>query len=197
MELEQMKATWEALSQKVALQEKLTHKMIENMTNLKYQSRLNTIHYPEMIGSIICFLAGIFMILNFQAIESLLMQVFGIFSILLLFVLPIISLASLRRLRKVNVSKMSYAEAIGNYSLQKIRFQKFQKLNISMALLFLLIVTPVFMEINGKEISKTPYFWTFIFPLGIIFFIGFSVWVLKNYNKALKNAEQILSEIQE
>ncbi|ERM80447.1 hypothetical protein P872_21800 [Rhodonellum psychrophilum GCM71 = DSM 17998] len=196
MELEEMKATWEALSQKVAQQEKLTHKMIENMTHQKYKSRLNKILYPEILGSIICFLGAIFMILNFQAIEGPIMQVFGILSILLLFGLPIISLASLSGLRKVNVSLMTYAEAIRNYSLQKIRFQKLQKLNVSMALLFLLIATPVFMEMNGKDISNIPYFWKLIFPLGVILFLGFSVWVLKNYNSALKKAEDTLSEIQ-
>lgn len=197
MELEEMMATWVTLSQKVAQKEKLTHKMIEKMTNQKYQSGLNNILYPEMLGSIICFLAGIFMILNFQVIERPMMQVFGILSILLLFGLPIVSLASLRGLRKVEVSMMTYAEAISDYSLQKIWFQKLQKLNVSMALLFLLVATPVFMEMNGKDISTVPYFWTLIFPLGIIFFLVFSVWVLKNYNKALKKAEDTLSEIQD
>ncbi len=195
MELEEMKAAWQALSEKVEKQEKPTHKMIEKMTEQKFRSGTNSIFYSEILGSIICFAAALFLIVNFHSIDQQVMQVFGAVCIGLLIALPVISLITLRQLRKVNVSLLSYAEAIQTFTLKKIRFQNFQKLNIALALFLMVLFLPVLMDILGKDISQTPYFWSMVFPLGVGFFIGFAIWVMKHYNNALRRAEEVLSEL--
>ncbi|MCX2681332.1 hypothetical protein OOZ15_15370 [Galbibacter sp. EGI 63066] len=195
MELEEMKNTWNELSKRVEKQELQTDQIIEKMTQQKYHSKLNKISYSEYAGTIICYIGAAYLIVNFAKIEETLMQIFTIIAILLLFILPVISLKSVRIMKNVEISSKTYLEAINHFGKQKIRFQKLQKLNVSLGLFLLLISVPVLSAIQGKNISETPYFWTLIFPFSILFFLVFAYWVMKSYNKVLNATEEMLSEI--
>lgn len=195
MELEDMKATWEELSNRVEKQEILTHQMIEKMTQQKYDSKLNKIGYSEFAGTIVCYLGAAYLSVNFTKIEEPFMKLFGAVSIALLLLLPIISLQSVRAMKSVNIASRTYVETIKIFALQKIKFQKLQKLNVSLGLFLMLISIPVLSAIQGKDLSQIPYFWTLIFPLVVLFFLAFAYWVLRYYNKALNEAEKMLSEI--
>ena len=194
MELEEMKATWETLSKRIEKQEKLTNQMIEKMINQNYRSRLNKIAFPEYIGTVICYIGAAYLVINFTKIDTLLMQVFCIADILLLFILPIISLRSIRGIKNMHIATQGYSEAIREYATHSIRIQKIQKWSVAFGMFYILTSIPVLSSIQGKDISSVPKFWTVIFPLGMIFFTVFSIWVLRYYNKILKEAEEILSE---
>lgn len=195
MELEEMKVAWEALSKKVEKQERLTNETIEKMTEHNYSSKLNKIAYSEYIGTVICYTGAAYLILNFAEITTLTMQVFCVVDILLLFILPVISLKSLKDIKDVHISTQSYSETIREYALHKIRFQKLQKWNVALAMFLMVTGIPVLTTILGKDISAVPDFWTLIFPLGVLFFTCFSIWVLRYYNRILKQAEEVLSEV--
>ncbi len=195
MELEELKSTWQALSKSVEKQELLTDQTIEKMNWEKYRSKLNKIGYSEYIGSIICFIGAAYLFMNFAKIDSILMQIFAIIAIALLFVLPIISLKSLHAVRNSHIASKTYIQAIEDFAKRRTRFQKLQKLNVSMALFLMLISIPVLSAIQGKDLGELPHFWTLIFPITVIFFVGFARWVLKYYNKILNETEKMLSEI--
>lgn len=195
MELEEMKSTWGELSKRLEKQELITNQLINKMTQEKYHSKLNKIGYPEYVGTIVCYMGAAYLSVNLSAMEDMLMQIFAVVEIILLLVLPIISLQSIRALKAVNVPSQTYLEAINAFARQKIRFQKLQKLNVSLGLFVLLIAVPVLSAIQGKELGQTPYFWPLIFPVYVLFFLFFSYWVLKSYNKILNEAEEMLSEI--
>lgn len=195
MELEELKNTWQSMSKRVENQEFLTNQILEKMKREKYHSKLNKIGYSEYIGAIICYIGAAYLIMNFMKIEDILMQLFAIIAIALLFILPVISLKSLRTVKNINISTKTYAEAIEDFGKRKIKFQRLQKLNISLALFLMLVAIPVLSAIQGKDIAQAPHFWTLIFPISIAFFMVFALWVLKSYNKILNDTEKLLSDI--
>jgi hypothetical protein len=197
MELEEMKNTWVQLSKRVEKQEILNQQIINNMTKEQYQSNLKKIALPEFIGTIICYMGAAYLAVNIPKLDETLMQFFGAIAIILLLVLPIISLQSIRAMRKVNPSSHSYLEAIQVFGKQKIKFQKLQKLNVSLGMFLMVIGVPVLLAIQGKSLNPTPLFWMLFFPIGVGFFLGFAYWVLKNYNKTLKATEKMLAEVKE
>ncbi|MXV16495.1 hypothetical protein [Hufsiella ginkgonis] len=195
MELEEMKAAWEDLGRKVEKQDKLTHQMIEKMTEQRYRSRLDGIALPEKIATVFCFVFAAALILNFYRIHQPLMQVFGALSVAYLVVLPLISLSMLRDLKKISLSDISYAEAIRRQAQKRIRFQKFQVINLVASFAFMLVFFPVLIDMMGKSVAHEPYFWMLVVPFGIAIFLGASFWVLRCYNRTLSAAESLLAEI--
>ena len=190
-----MKNTWQQMSKRMEKQEVLTNELIEKMTNEKYHSKLNKIGYSEYAGTLVCYAGAAYLVLNFVKIDDLVMQLFAGIAIALLFVLPIISLKSVRAIKSANIPSKTYLEAIEDFAKRKIRFQKLQKLNVSLGLFLMLVSVPVLSAIQGTVVSEIPYFWTLIFPLSIGFFLVFAFWVLRSYNKILSETEKILSDI--
>ena len=195
MELDEMKATWEALSNRLQKQEVLTNQVIEKMTTDNYRSKVNRIAYSEYIGTIICYIGAAYLITNFPKITGITIQILCITAVLLLFTLPVISLKSVKGLKNLNISTAGYAEILREYMLNKVRFQRLQKWNVVLALLLLLTFLPVITAIMGKDITTAPNFWTLILPIGILLFSTFAIWVLRYYNRILRNAEEELKEI--
>lgn len=195
MELEELKKLWEGMNGKLQQQEQLTRNLLEEVTEHKYHSKLHKIKTSELIGSGICFLGAVFLILNFSKIEPLAEQIFAILAIVLLLSLPVISLMSLKAMQQMPVSTKTYLETLTGFRKSRIRFIKFQRLTVSLGLFLPVIAIPVLAAIKGIDLSETEHFWTLTFPIGIIAFLGFAFWVLRSYTKTLKAAEQLLSEI--
>lgn len=195
MELEELKNTWQEISERIEKQESLINQILEKMTHEKYHSKLNKIGYSEYFGAIICYIGAIYLTMNFTKIEDILWKLFAIIAITLLAILPIVSLKSLRKIKNVTISGKTYIEAIEDFGKRKIRFQRLQKLNVSLALFLMLVAIPVLSAIQGKDISQSTHFWTLTFPVSIIFFLVFALWVLKSYNKILRETEKMLSDI--
>ncbi|WP_373056342.1 hypothetical protein [Zunongwangia sp. H14] len=195
MELEEMKNLWEGMSDRIEKQERLTKNLIGNVTEEKYHSKLKKIKYSEIIGTIICYLGAIYLIMNFMKIDPLAEKIFAVIAIGLLLTLPIISLSSLNGMQKVKISSKTYLDTLNDFGRRKIRFQKFQKLNVSLGLFLILVAIPVLSAIKGVDLSETEHFWILTFPISIIAFLGFAFWVLRSYNKSLEATEKLLSEI--
>lgn len=195
MELEEMKNLWEGMSKKVEKQELLTKNLLEKVTEQKYHSKLNKIRYSEMIGTIICYLGAVYLIMNFVKIDPLAEKIFAIIAIGLLLTLPVISLRSLNRMQNLPISSKTYLDALNDFGKRKMRFQKFQKLNVSLGLFLLIVAIPVLSAIKGFDLSETEHFWTLTFPISIIAFLGFAFWVFRSYKKSLEATEKLLSDI--
>jgi hypothetical protein len=117
--------------------------------------------------------------------------------LLLLLTLSVISLISLRQFNlKENVNE-PYAETLKVFAIKKIRFHKFQRINITIS--YLLLVTTIILLskfYSGKDITDNKYFWVFSFSIGYIFLLFYSKWVMKYYNKTLRQTEELLLELQ-
>ena len=197
MELDELKSSWETLSKKMEKQQQLNSKLIEQMTNQNYKNRLNNIARPEFIGSIICFIMAIALVWNFSTLNTLLLQICGGFSVLFLIVIPVLSLQSIRGLQTINMSLPTYKNTLKEFAVQKIRFQKIQKLNVILSFIFIVTFAPVSVKlIAGKDISQNITLWLTILPVSIIVLFFVSKWVLRHYNNTLTKAEELLTEIE-
>ena len=196
MELEEMQQAWGKLSQQVEKQAILTTHLVEQTAHQRYHSRLNSIKYSELAGTLVCYAAAGSVSVHLTQIEGLWMQVLAVLTIVVLLVLPILSLASVRAVRAVNISVATYVETIQTFARQKIRFQRLQKINVLLGLVLLLTSLPVFASIQGKDLSQIPYLWTVMVPVCGVVFLGFAYWVLRAYNKILADMESLLTDIE-
>ena len=196
MELDDFKNTWDN-QRNEAHQQNLTFKIIDQMTQSKYNSKINRIAYPEIIGSLICLFGTIFIGLNFYKLDNIFLQSVGIVSILLLLTLSVVSFLSLRQLKKTNDFSKPYAETLKMFALQKLEFYKLQKINMTLS--YLLLVTVIILLskfFSGKDITDSKYFWTFSFSFGYIFLLFFSKFVTRFYKTTLRKSEELLQELQ-
>jgi hypothetical protein len=196
MELDDLKSTWNSQGGNTENQD-LTFKIIDQMTQKKYKSKIKKITYPEIIGSLICLIAAVFIAINLYKLDTVFLKGVGVLSIVLLLLLPILSFLSLRRLTMSENVNKPYAEALKAFAIQKLKFYKLQKINILLSYL-LLVTTIILMSkfFSGKDLTNSKYFWIFSFTIGYIFLLFFSTTVLKVYKNTLRQAEELLQELQ-
>lgn len=195
MELDDLKKNWKDISKPGNIQ--LSDKTIDNMKQQKYQSKLNKIAVPEMVGILVCLAATVFIALQFYKLHSLFLKAAGIACIAVLISLSAISLLSLRRINTAVAVDKPYAETLRQFALQRIQFVKLQKLNALLSYLLLVLVIflmPAFT--HGKDLTANPYFWTLSFGIGYIFLLFYSKWVSKYYGKTLQQAAELLKALE-
>jgi hypothetical protein len=197
MELDDLKNTWDDLQNKADKQQEITLKMIDKMTQTKYNNRMKSIAYPEIIGTIVCFIGAVYMVVNFNKLNTIFLQSLGVTVLLLLLILPTISLTLLWQFNKTGDVGQPYAETLKKFAAQKIRFYKFQKISALLSYILMvafIILMPRFF--GGRSLNDNKYFWTLAIPLGYIFLYFFSKWALKSYKKTLDQSEELLRELQ-
>ncbi|HEY4151380.1 MAG TPA: hypothetical protein VGM41_20720 [Chitinophagaceae bacterium] len=166
------------------------------MTQKKYYSRLNKIKYPEWIGSAICVLAAAYIGFNFGQLDNVFFQFTGILAILLLLIIPALGLMSLSQFNIIDDSNKPYTETLRQFAVQKVRFQKFQKINAFLSYLLLVTVIILLSKLfKGRDMSKNYYFWSLAFPIGYVYLLLLLKLVKKFYGKALRQAEELLKEL--
>lgn len=195
MELDELKENWEKISTAMDKQNILTSKLITQMTEQKYQSRINRIAYPELIASAICLAGAIILAFNFIKFDTPLLRFCWGLSILLLITLPALSLQSIRGLQKVDLGLSTYTDALKAFLVKRIQFQKLQKLNVILGFIFMLVSTPVLVKlVAGKDITQHILLLVIILPSSACF-LYFSRWTLRHYNDVLKKTEALLEEV--
>jgi hypothetical protein len=199
MELEEMQAAWSQMSQDLEKQKQLTDEIILKMTQQRYTSQWNKIFTGEKIGGVICYVALVAILANFKELDTLPLQISGILCMLILAILPILSLKTIRAMKRVNVTSMSYKETMKTYAEGKKNFVNFQKLNVALSFVFMLLTVPVSAKLlNGENLFETldPKLGIavpFMFAL-----FGLLVWVVTRcYKRVLRSSENILQEIEE
>jgi len=196
MELDDLKNAWQGITKQENEHQNSNTLITEKMIKPKYYSRLKKITYSEITGVAICFAAAVFIGLNFNKLDTVFLQVVGIMSILLLFTLSLISVLSFRQFSKMGDADKPYADTLKEFAIQKIKFYKLQKLNVTLSYL-LLVATIVLLSkfFSGRDLADNKYFWTFSFTIGYIFLLFYSKWVMKYYRNTLSQAENLLKEL--
>jgi len=196
MELDDLKNTWNSATSKLEQQPKLTAKIIDQMTQEKYKSKITKIVYPEIIGVTICLISAIFIVVNYYKLDSTFLKIVGILSIMLLLSLSIISLLSLKELWIKKDMNKPYAETLKTLAIQKLQFWKLQRMNITLSYLLMVTVIILLSKLfKGIDLTHNTSFWTFSFSFGYIFLLFYSKWVSKYYKKTLKQTEELLQEL--
>lgn len=196
MELDDLKDTWGAQNNNEE-QQNLTFKIIDQMTHEKYKSKIEKIAYPEIVGSLICLTAAVFIGFNFYKLDTTFLQGVAGLSMLLLLTVSIISFLSLRQLTMVADLSKPYAEVLKTFAIQKLKFYRLQKINITLSYLLLVTITILLLKLfYGKDIAENKYLWIFSFTIGYIFLLFISTYVFKFYKKTLTQTKELLQELQ-
>lgn len=196
MELEDLKNSWEDISNQVSKKQNLNPQIIDQMTKNKYHSNLKKIAYPEFAGVLVCLMGAIYTAFNFGKLDTCFLQATGAVSILLLLMLSVLSLLSLYKFSSNTDFNKSYAETLKGFAVLKIRFYKLQKINVTLG--YLLLVTTIILFSKffaARDITDSKYFWTFSFSFGYIFLLFYSKWVSKYYTNTLRQTEELLKEL--
>lgn len=195
MELDELKNTWNNANTQVQNQN-LTTEMLEKMNEKQYRSKMKKITLPEMIGSLVCLAAAVFIGFRFYKLDTIILQVAGVLGMLLLLLVPVLSLLSTYKLSLPGNVAQPYAATLKAFATQKIRFIKLQKINVFLSYLLLVTILVLLPKLfNGQDLSGNKYFWLFSFTLGYIFLMLYSKWVMKYYKTTLKQAEELLHEL--
>ena len=196
MEIDDLKNKWEEINNQIIEQKKLSTSIINKMTKNKYHFNMKKIAYPELIGIIVCLLSIVYIGLNFYKLNSLYLQSIGIISILILIILSAISIINIWQFNKIGDFNKTHSQILKEFTLEKIRFYQFQKVNFTLCCLLLVATTILLPKFfNGKDITESKYFWTFSFSFGFIFLLFFSKWVFKYYKSSLNQAEDLLKDL--
>jgi hypothetical protein len=125
------------------------------------------------------------------------LRAIGVLTILLLMILPILSFLSLKQFNLTYNFDKPYIDILKQFANQKLRFLQYQKVNAFLnyvLLVTIIILLPKFFY--GKDITFSKSFWTFAFSFGYIFLLFFSKWVKKFYGNSLRQAEELIREIE-
>ncbi len=196
MELEDFKSTWREVTIQLMGKQNFNPKMFDKVSKKKFRSGLLKIVLPEILGSTVCIASVFFIVFNFYKLDQIAFKIAGALSILIFLVLPVLSIISIQQLHKgVDIEK-PYSDVVKQFAIRKIKFCRLQKLNLSLSYLLLVSVILTSARIFGRnETTDSKYFFIFAFSFGYIFFLVFSKWVSRSYNKTIRQTENLLRDL--
>ncbi|RPD51529.1 hypothetical protein [Paracnuella aquatica] len=195
MELDDLKTTWNNIGG-TAGQQKMDVAQLVKDREVKYGATLRRIILPEILGSIVCVAAAVFIGVQWSGLETTLMQTTGILAITLLVLIPAISFWSTAGLRNRPNLSQPHADTLRHFALQKLQFFKLQKLSVLLSYLLLVAVIVLMSGMYGRnDIAENKYFWMLSITVGYVFLVFYARWVEKYYQKSIDGAEVLLREI--
>lgn len=198
MDLEKLKTTWQQLEEESKETEAFVQQKIQIATGRKYRGKLNRILFPKALFTLVCLYFALMFALFFDHFDTLFLKMTSLFSISLLLTLPTLSFYYLFKMYQVSQPGSLPAETLKNFTKQKIRFQKLQRVNLFLG--FVLIVACIVLSTkiyNEYDVTQSQYFWAITFT-GSFFFVGiFYKWINQKYNRSIAQAENLLKELQE
>ena len=199
MELEELQSAWTQMSNEINHQKKLTNQIILDMTKQKYQNKFTTITKYETLGAIICFTIALFVLINFQKLDTWYLQVCGILTLSFLIVLPAMVLSTLKRIKNIDILNGSYKENLKLYVKTKNRLLRLQQIGIAVGLIGLVFIVPV----TSKIISNKNVFLTslkteqyIIFTITMVIMVFFCKWAYNGYLKVTRSAQELLQDLE-
>ncbi|HAI44398.1 MAG TPA: hypothetical protein DCM40_43010, partial [Maribacter sp.] len=105
-------------------------KIILDMTKQKYQNKFTTITKYESLGALVCFAIALFVIFNFNKLDTWYLQACGAFTLLFLIVLPVSVLSTLKKIKNIDILNGSYKENLKVYVHTKNRLLRLQQIGI-------------------------------------------------------------------
>jgi hypothetical protein len=195
MEIEEMKDLWEEMSKEIEKQKKITDSLIIKMIHRDYKNKIHKILIPEVVGTSVCFAAVLFIVVNFQKLNTWYLLACGIMSAFILIVLPMLSIRAIHSMRTVNISSNNYKQSLLEYSKGKMQLVFVQKLSFYLGAILIVVILPVMGQIiAGKNLFMTTSLW-FLYVIAFPFFYAFAKWVFKSYRKSASEAEIVLKEL--
>jgi len=200
MELEEMKTLWSEMSQEIEKQQRLTDKLIIDMTQERYTSKFSKIQMYESIGALVCFSIAFFIIANLGKLDTWYLMTFGGIAVAFLILMPILVLRSINRIKRLNIATNSYKETIIGFTRAKKELLSTQRFGIYLSFVIVLVIMPVTSKIlNNKDFFIMDHgvrLWILV-PILFLFLFFFSRWGYGCYKSITNSAENILNELED
>jgi hypothetical protein len=199
MDLEEIKTIWSEMSDQLEQQKKLTNEIILKMTQERYSNKFQKVTIYESIGALICFVAAVFIIVNFGKLDTWYLAVCGIITLGFMLILPVLVLRSLSQLKNLNITENNYGDTIVKYERAKRNLLMQQQFGIYGGFVVFFTSLAVFSKIFSDEdlFLAQQDSWLYIFTLVILVLLFFfSRWGYKCYKSITSSAENILKELE-
>jgi len=197
MELDEMKNQWDEMSKEIKKQQILTDKLIVDMTQEKYNNKIKSISIPETIGAVICFASALYILMNFNKLDTWYLIVCGVFAVVYLIIMPIKSLRSIHKIKSINLSDKNVTETLIDFTKSKKKFWLVQRIGFYLNFIFIVTILPI----SGKLLSNKDLFlesklWYLYIPMLVIFLLVITFLGLKHFKKATESAESLLKDLE-
>lgn len=198
MDFEQMQQVWSKMDTELQKQKKMTDKLILQMTQEKYSNKFSKLATIETIGAFVCFIAGLFLLLNFYKLETWYLMLCGGITIGYLFAMPLFVLRPLYTLKKIKIDTNSFADTLQAFSNSKRQVLLAQRVGMYLNfLLFLFMIPTINKMFNNKdmfmELEGTTFYITI--AIAVVAMILISRWGYKCYKSITNSAENILNDL--
>ena len=196
MKIEELQSIWSEMSDQLEKQKKLTHEIIIQMTKEKYRGKLQKIAMYEGIGAVICFLAALYILVNFAKLDSWYLILCGIFTIGYLLILPLLVFRSIRQMARIDIARGHYSDNLMAFSKARSQFLFIQRIGIGLAVILMVTTLPVAGKImNNKDLFTQAASWNWYIPVMLIFLVLFSRWGYRSYQRITQSAENLIRDM--
>lgn len=198
MDLDEMQATWSEMSDQLEKQKKLTDKLIMEMTQERYKSKLSKIKAYETGGAVICFVMVLFILINFNKLDTWYLIVLGLIVIDFLIILPVLTLYTIQKMSSIDVLKNDIKQTMSAFAKARKRFLLVQKLGIGASFVLMLTIIPVLSKITKNKdifIMKNEISLWYMGIL-LVFLIAFALWGYGCYKNITTSAGNLLKELE-
>lgn len=199
MELDELKSTWKAMSNRVEQLEIITKNNIIEMTKQRYKSTFNHLLRYEVVGAVICFLMAVYILSSFNKLVSPFYVVCAIVICLFLVILPFITLSNISNIKAVFLETDSYKSMVTKFEKAKPVLLKTQQLVIPVGAIVFFISMPLFSKImgDGAFMEKLDTLGMLFISLVFVLLMVFLYWGYKKYKQLANTAGNILKELEE
>ena len=197
MELEELQSVWSEMSMQLENQKKLTHKLIMDMTQEKYNRKFQKFVHYEGLGAIVCIGAAIWLLLNLHRLDTWYFMAMGLLALAFLVGLPVLVLLALRNIKNIRLADGTYSQTLLAYARAKNKLLYVQRLGIRLGYIFALISLPLSAKLmNDKDVFQEGLAWLWFLPAFLLFIFLFSRWGYRCYVGATNSAEQLLRDLE-
>jgi len=197
MELEEMQAVWSQMSDQLENQNKLTNKLIMQMTQERYKNKIGILSKYEGIGAIVCFIAALSLLLQLPKFDTWYLLVSAVFTIAYLIIVPLVVLHSIKEMKRINLIENTYKETLVAYAQKKKQFLLKQRIGIYLNFILLVVSLPVIFKVFKDEdifMTNVNLMYWYV-PIMAIFLLVFSRWGYGKYKNVTNSASKILEEL--
>lgn len=199
MELEEIQATWAQMTEKLEKQERLTYKIILQMTQQKYSGKFSKLSTYETIGAVICFAVAIFILINFAKLDTWYLIACGVFTLAVLLVMPVVVLRYLGQIKRLNITEGNYTQTFVRFTKARKKLLAVQQFSIYISFILMFAVAAVFSKIlsNDDFFTKERDGSVYVAIAVALIFVFFTArWGYRSYKKVTSSAENILKELE-
>ncbi|MDW3649354.1 MAG: hypothetical protein R8P61_19960 [Bacteroidia bacterium] len=198
MDLEQMKHTWEEMSEQRAAQPFLSEEQIRRITHERSSSGLNRIIFFESTGLLMTLAMTVYLLLNFHSLQSWLELLGGYVTLAILIISIYLGVRLVRQMLRINVQKNTYSKTLEYFQDFKKSLGFYKKMSIGVSFTMPIFLLPVISRLwFQKDILDNWQDYGESLLAGFILLPFFLYGIMYFYKKNVSRVSKALKDMQE